>query len=402
MVVGKAVNPSATSDAVLCLNCGSSSLKFSMFEVSQGTLKEIATGGVEGIGLAGGRSWLRVSPIETERAEPHPDHGSALTAAFRWLEATHLPTPSLVGHRVVHGGAAYRGPTLIDAHVVEGLVEVVPLAPLHMPSAIEGIRAVWKQLPGVPQVACFDTSFHASMPEHVRRLPIPRRFDARGVRRYGFHGISYESIMETLGAGAPSRIVIAHLGNGSSLVAVKDGKAIDTTMGFTPTGGIMMGTRCGDLDPGVFVYMLRDAGVTGDTLERIVDRESGLEAIGGTSDMKTLVERASADADAQLATTMFAYAVRKAIGSLAAALGGIDLLVFTGGIGEHLASVRLEVCEGLAFLGIEIDVDRNRRNDDIVTTAASPCRVRVIPTQEDRTVARRAIELVRNHLARPT
>jgi acetate kinase len=231
------------------------------------------------------------------------------------------------------------------------------------------------------------------MPEVARRLPLPDRF--KEIRRYGFHGLSYEYVMSALGPAAPSRIVIAHLGNGASLVAVKDGRSIDTTMGLTPAGGILMGTRPGDLDPGVLIYLAREKGLGPDALEQLVDRESGLVAIGGTSDMKTLLERSPSDPRAQLAVEMFGYSVRKAIGAFAAALGGLDLLVFTGGIGEHAAPVRAEACRGLEPFGIEVDAKRNAAHAAIISAASSRAVVRVVTTDEDAVIARHARRLVR-------
>jgi acetate kinase len=234
------------------------------------------------------------------------------------------------------------------------------------------------------------------MPEVARRLPLPDRFDREGVRRCGFYGLSYEYVLSVMGPLLPSRVVIAHLGGGSSLVAVKDGRAVDTTMGFTPAGGVLMGTRTGDLDPGVLVYVLREKNLSVDALETLVERESGLSAIGGTSDVKTLLARAGTDPRAKLALSMFGYAVRKAVGGLATVLGGIDALVFTGGIGEHAAEIRADVCDGLEYLGVRLDRERNARGDDLISTDSSPCAVRVIATNEELIVARHARSVVRD------
>jgi acetate kinase len=279
----------------------------------------------------------------------------------------------------------------VDTTVIAELKKLSALAPLHMPAAIAGIEAIAAWHPRLFQVACFDTAFHASMPEIARRLPLPLWADRAGVRRYGFHGISYEYVLSKLGPEAPSRIVIAHLGNGSSLVAVKDGRSIDTTMGFTPAGGVLMGTRTGDLDPGALVYLLREKHLSTDEIERLVERESGLLGVGGTSDMIALLERA--DERARLAVAMFGYAVRKAIGALGAALGGIDLLVFTGGIGEHAPSVRADACAGLESFGVHLDEGRNSRGEEIVSVDESPCAVRVIATNEDLVIAQHALRL---------
>jgi acetate kinase len=305
------------------------------------------------------------------------------------------PPATLVGHRIVHGGPRHLAPSRIDAGLLADLKALIPLAPLHMVSAVEGIEAVTAIHPELPQVACFDTAFHATMPEIARRLPLSDALDREGVRRYGFHGLSYEHILSVLGPAPPPRLVIAHLGSGASLVAVKDGRSIDTTMGFTPAGGILMGTRSGDLDPGVIVYLLRNEQLSADALEAILERESGLRAVGGTSDMKALLGRATEDPRATLALAMFGYAVRKAIGGLTAALGGLDMLVFTGGIGEHAAAVRAEACEGLGYLGIRLDEERNARGDGHISAEGSRCPVRVIPANEELVIARHTYRVVR-------
>ena len=398
----------ATDDVVLCINAGSSSLKFAMFVASRsgpavatGEPRQIATGGVERLGGDDGRAWLHGFGPPAERTGKFADHAAALDASFALLEAARAPTATVVGHRVVHGGANHVAPARVDDALVTELKALVPLAPLHMPAAIAGIQAVSARFSELPQVACFDTAFHRTMPDIARRLPLPDAIDREGVRRYGFHGLSYEYVMSTLGDAPPSRIVIAHLGNGSSLVAVKDGKAVDTTMGFTPAGGVMMGTRTGDLDPGVLVYLLREKNLSADALEGLVERKSGLAAIGGVSDVKTLLTRASSDDRARLALSMFAYSVRKAIGAFAAVLGGIDLLIFTGGIGEHAAAVRADIGAGLEHLGIRIDSRRNEgangdheRAGTVISVDDSRCTVRVVATDEDLVIARHALALV--------
>ena len=261
-------------------------------------------------------------------------------------------------------------------------------APLHAAPAIEAIGFAGEHFPGARQVACFDTAFHAGMPERAHRLPLPARFPA--VRRYGFHGLSYEYVMSTLGPVPPARVVIAHLGNGASLAAVKDGRGIDTTMGLTPTGGVMMGTRTGDLDPGVLIYLAREHGLDPDALEHLVDRESGLLGVGGTSEMKTLLERADRDPAAAQAIEMFCYAIRKAIGSLMAALGGLDLLIFTGGIGEAAAPIRAQVCDGLGCFGVSLDATLNQAGAGVISAGRLPVEVKVVKTDEALITARHA------------
>jgi acetate kinase len=352
---------------VLCLNSGSSSLKFTGFDTSNGGERELLRG-----------------TIDTGRNSDE----APLDEAFAQLEQRRLPAIAAVGHRIVHGGPHYAAPVLVDADVLGNLRAVVPLAPLHMPAGIAGIEAVQRRFPSLPQVACFDTAFHATMPEVAQRLPLPDRFSEAGIRRYGFHGLSYEYVMSVLGDARPARIVIAHLGNGASLVAVRDGRSIDTTMGLTPTGGVMMGTRTGDMDPGVLVYASRREQMSADVLEDLVNRRSGLTAVGGASDMRQLLERAKLEPRAKLAVDMFAYSVRKAIGSFTAALGGIELLVFTGGIGEHSPAVRSEICRGLDPFGIELDSEANSRGSDVISARSARCAVRVIATDEDLVIAR--------------
>ncbi|HEX2686820.1 MAG TPA: hypothetical protein VHN14_09380 [Kofleriaceae bacterium] len=358
------------TDVVLCLNAGSSSLRIALFAASPGGPQPLAR-------------------IAIEHVVDHADHARALDEAFAQL-AGH-PAPTLAAHRVVHGGTGHIAPRWVDPALIASLTAVVPLAPLHLPASLAGIAALTARRPGLRQLVCFDTAFHAHMPELARRLPVPAELDRQGVRRYGFHGLSYESVLSALGPEPPARLVIAHLGNGASLVAVERGCSIDTTMSFTPTGGIPMGTRTGDLDPGVLLYLARERRLSPDAIARLVEHEGGLVAIGGTADMKTLLARAPHDPAAALAVEMFGYAVRKAIGAFAAALGGLDMLVFTGGIGEHAPVIRALACRGLAFAGIQIDEDRNRRNAPEIGTGS--CAIRVIATDEDLVLARHALAL---------
>jgi acetate kinase len=267
---------------------------------------------------------------------------------------------------------------------------VVSLAPLHMPSGLAGVEAVAAHFPSLPQVVCFDTAFHRDLPEVARRLALPRTLaDPAGIQRFGFHGLSYEYVVERLGPAARGRVVIAHLGNGASMAAVLDGRPVDTSMGLTPAGGLMMGTRTGDLDPGVLVYLMRERGYDAAGLDRLVNKESGLLGVSGVSgDMKTLLERRDHDAAAALAVAMFCYRARKQVGAYAAALGGLDTLVFTGGIGERAAAVRAEICEGLAHLGVRLDPARNAAHADPASAPGSGCEVRIVVTREDLMIAR--------------
>jgi acetate kinase len=358
---------------VLCVNSGSASLKTALFEVD-GTIE---------------RALSRAAhPVESG------DYTTALDAALASFDAQGLPLPGAAGHRVVHGGPRYAEPALVDDDVLTDLRELVPFAPLHIPAAIAGIDAIrgrWD----IPQVACFDTAFHRHMPELAQRLPLPDSLWDGGVRRYGFHGLSYEYIVGALGAAQLGRAVIAHLGNGASMVAVDGGQSVDTTMGFTPAGGLVMSTRSGDLDPGVPVYLLREQGYDTDRLEQLVDREAGLVALSGdTSDMQALLERRERDRRAALAVDAFCYQARKHVGALATVLGGLDTLVFTGGIGEKAAAVRAGICDGLEHLGVELENAANAADAAVISASGSGCVVRVERTDEDLVIARHTGALV--------
>jgi acetate kinase len=376
-------------EVILCLNSGSSSVKFALFSVSESTENKLAYGAVENIG-SNSHFWLRSSSSEVlqDRSADLPNAHQSIGAIFAAVDHSGLPRPAAAGHRIVHGGPLYIQPRKISRQVLEELERLVPLAPLHLPAQMEIIRAIANHYPHLTQVACFDTAFHAGMPEVSRRLPLPRNWWDAGVRHYGFHGLSYEFIVQALGSEAQGRVIIAHLGNGASMAAVRDGKPVDTSMGLTPAGGFMMSTRSGDLDPGIVLYLLR-AGYNAEQLERIINRESGLLGVSSTSsDMKALLERRSADPGADQAVQMFCWGIRKFIGAYAAVLGGLDTLVFTGGIGEHAAPVREEICRGLGFLGIELSLEQNAHDAAIISTSRSPCKVRVIPTDEDLMIAR--------------
>jgi acetate kinase len=398
--VVRAVNAGSSDAATLCINCGSSSIKLALFAERRGDdgrarEERLGDGAVEGVGQLAGRAWVRAGEKRHELPSASRDFTGALALALELSERLAGGAPLLVGHRVVHGGARHSAPTLVNDSLLRDLEGVVAIAPLHLPVAIAGMRAAATRWPGVAQVACFDTAFHASMPEIAWRLPLPDALVGDQVRRYGFHGLSYEYVMSVIGQSPPPRVVIAHLGNGASLVAVKDGRAIDTTMGFTPTGGIMMGTRTGDLDPGTLIFLARKYDLSPDALEGVCEREAGLLAVGGRADMRALLERSRADPRAALAVAMFGYGVRKAIGALAAALGGLDLLVFTGGIGEHAAEVRGEACRGLEALGVELDPGANADGAESISRPSSPCLVRIIPTDEDVVIARHSRRVAR-------
>jgi acetate kinase len=382
---------------VLCLNSGSSSLKYALYRMAPEDETLMAQGSVERIGLDGGRIWIRTGRRASafESSRDFPNHGVAVEAAFGQIEGLRLARPTAVGHRIVHGGLAHLEPVKVDPGLVAELKRITSFAPLHLPPQIAGIEAVAGRFPELPQVACFDTSFHRRMPELAQRFPLPARFWEDGLRRFGFHGLSYEYVLSALGAAARGRVLIAHLGNGASMAAVRDGLPVDTTMGFTPTGGFMMGTRSGDLDPGVLLYLLNEKRYTADQIERLVNDQAGLKGISGTSpDMRTLLSRRDQDPQAALAVDMFCYHVRKCVGAMAATLGGLDTLVFTGGIGENAVPVRLSVCRGLLHLGVLLDEGRNATNADPASTPLSPCTVRIIPTNEDLIIARHTFKLL--------
>jgi acetate kinase len=381
---------------ILCLNSGSSSLKFALYRMAQDE-ELVARGEAERIGLGGGSLRLEGGNGETLRQEraAFGEHRDAIGAAFDALEGAGLPGPAAVGHRVVHGGPEHLSPALVDGPLLESLRRLVPFAPLHMPREITGMETVAARFPGLPQVACFDTAFHRGLPEVAQRFPLPRRLWDEGVRRYGFHGLSYEYILGALGEAARGRVVIAHLGNGSSMAAVRDGRPVDTTMGFSPAGGFMMGTRSGDLDPGILVYLMREKGFDAGKVDRMVNHDSGLLGVSGESpDMKVLLEKSASDPRAALAVEMFCYHLAKHIGALAAALGGLDTLVFTGGIGEKAAPVRMMVCGRIGHLGVRLDPERNEAHADVVSVPESPCVVRVMPTREDLVIARHTRDVV--------
>lgn len=382
---------------ILCLNCGSSSLKFALYRVESEEERLLVRGAAERVGLPEGQLWYAIAPRwkRSERRGAFADHGEALHALFEAFSELHLPLPDAVGHRVVHGGPRYVAPAIVDEALIAELKRIVPYAPLHLPGEIDGIAAVGARYPHLPQVACFDTAFHHRMPELAQRFALPRELWDAGIRRYGFHGLSYEYILEALGRRPPPRLIVAHLGSGASLAAVKEGVPIDTTMGFTPAGGFMMGTRCGDLDAGILLHLMRERGMDADELEALVNLRSGLLGVSETSpDMKVLLAAREKDARAAQAVEMFCYQVRKAIGAMAAALGGLDLLVFTAGIGERSAEVRAGICAGLSHLGIALSEAKNAAHADTISAPESRCRVRVIPTNEDKVIARQTRRVV--------
>jgi len=376
---------------ILALNSGSSSLKFAVYEFDGVRERLLLRGEAENIGAPSGHLWLRTADGSSivDQLRPISDHQTAVQIALDELKKGKYPSPAAIGHRVVNGGRL-SAPQKITPQILTDLRNLVPLAPLHLPAEIKIMEAVASQAPQIPQVACFDTAFHRRLPELAQRFPLPRKLFDEGLRRYGFHGLSYEYVLQELGSAAKGQgLVIAHLGNGCSLAAVRDGSPVDTSMGLTPTGGVMMGTRTGDLDPGILIYLLREKGYDAARLERLVDAESGLLGVSElASDMKTLLAKRDSDARAAEAVAMFCRSIRKEIGAFAAVLGGLDILVFTGGIGERAPAVRDEICRDLGHLGVRLDPVRNNAEEDIISAAQSACLVRVVATNEELMIAR--------------
>ncbi len=377
------------------MNGGSSSIKFALFEAGD-SLEPVMRGAIERIGQA--KATMRVKWSDAKdnvsRAVNAPDHESAVEDLMNWVEdRIGRSTLAGVGHRVVHGGPKYSEPAKITPDMIADLHDLSPFDPEHLPGEIKLTEAFHRRFPELKQVACFDTAFHHDLPRVARVLPIPRRYETEGVRRYGFHGLSYAYLMEELGrlAGpgtAQGRIVLAHLGSGASLSAVRGGKPVDTSMGFTPASGIPMSTRSGDLDPGLVWYLARTEKMDSKEFNKMVNFQSGLLGMSGTSsDMQELLEREDKDPRASEAVEVFCYRVKKCIGGFAAALGGLDTLVFAGGVGENSPIVRSRICAGLEFLGIEIDDDSNSANEDVVSVRSSRVTVRVIPTDEETMIA---------------
>lgn len=384
---------------VLTINGGSSSLKAGLYRIGGGEHREIAMG-AERIGASGSRLTITDDRGTTllDRRDDLPDHVAALNALFAWLRSTRGARPfDAVGHRIVHGGLHYREPQRITPEMIGALRELTAIDPDHLPQAIGIIAAVGESYPAIPQIACFDTAFHRAMPPVAQHYALPPEYAAQGIVRYGFHGLSYEYIMGVLRAidAAAGRVVIAHLGNGASMVAVRDGVGIETTMGFSPTGGLVMGTRTGDLDPSVPLYLVQARGMAPAEVTTLLNKQAGMLGLSGSSgDMRDLLEKEDTDPRAAEAVALFCYTAKKYLGALAAALGGLDTLVFTGGIGEHAAPVRERICADLTFLGIALDPARNAAHAPVVSRDDAAVIVRVIPTDEDLMIARHTYRLI--------
>jgi acetate kinase len=381
---------------VLVLNCGSSSLKFGLFQTGPERMEPVVSGEIASIGNPEGNfSAKDVSGQKVSETTHFMDQKHAITRVLQLFTDWSLPPPVAVGHRIVHGGPKLRRHCLIDGEVMEVLEAAAPFAPLHIPEALKVIGAAKDLFPRAKQAACFDTTFHTSMPDVARVLPIPRELEAHGVYRYGFHGLSCESILHQLADPPPDRLVIAHLGNGASVTAVRAGQSIDNSMGLTPTGGVMMGTRSGDIDPGVLLYLMREKHFNAARLEELVDRRSGLCGVSDvSSDMRELQAAAPSNPDARLAMDMFAYQVRKQIAAMISVLGGIDGLVFTGGIGENDPPLRAAISEGLACMGVDLDQGLNAETTNPINIRAARCSIQVLRSQEDEQIARHTRTLI--------
>jgi acetate kinase len=389
-------NPNRNPQHVLAVNAGSSSIRFAFYEAAK-PLQRRLRGKVERIGLPGTMLTVddSVNAGVQSRAIDIRDHIGAADRLIDWLEeAGLLSAVKAVGHRVVHGGSRYSTPARIDDGLVQTLRGISAYSPEHLPRELDLIERFRQRLPNVQQVGCFDTAFHREMPRVAQLLPIPRRFDEKGIRRFGFHGLSYAFLMEELErvAGTDTsrrRIVLAHLGNGSSLAAVWQGKSIDTTMAFTPTAGVPMGTRSGDLDPGLAWYFARNENMSAEQFHRMVNHESGLLGVSETSsDMRDLLAREAADVRAAEAVALYCYQVKKSIGAFAAALGGLDTLIFSGGIGENSSVIRQRICEGLEYLGVALDPSNNATNEAVISTHTDAVIVRMMRTDEEAMIAR--------------
>jgi acetate kinase len=396
---------------VLVLNSGSSSIKFSVYEAGETERRKLLEGAVDGIGTDPAQKLSRFWVKNAEGRKLHDDSPelpslhSAYTLVAETLKAPPFPRPGAIGHRMVCGGPTVTENQRITPGLIDEMERYTSFAPLHTPTAIYIMRQIMAEFPDVPNFVCLDSYFHRNLPEVTRHLPIPEEYSAMGVRRFGAHGLSYESIVAHLQPYLPPRLIVAHLGNGASISAIRNGVGVDTSMGLTPTGGLISGSRTGDIDPGVLVFILRklaeqstNTSDAADHLEKIVNKQSGLLGVSGlTNDMRALREAiAQGNAAARLAVDEFVYVLRKYIGGYVAVLGGLDMLVFTGGIGENDAATRTEVCAGLESLGIVLDTERNSsRGDAIISSSNSRIIVRVIPPAEDLMIVEHVCRLMK-------
>lgn len=385
---------------ILVLNAGSSSLKFALFQADK-ELSRLLAGKFSRIGLPDAEMSAKnlMTKKEEQRNLALANHADCVLPLLSFLKSQNAKVDA-IAHRVVHGGPRFREPQRVTMEMLAELRQFGPLDPEHLPAALGLIEEAGARFPGVPQVACFDTAFHRDMPRVAKLLPLPRRYDSLGVQRYGFHGLSYAYLMQELekvaGAkAAQGRIILAHLGNGASMAAVRDGKSIDTTMAFTPTAGLVMSTRTGDLDPGLVMYLGRSEGMSVNQFNDLANKRAGLLGVSEISpDIRNLLEVESKDVRAAEALALFCYSAKKWIGALASALGGLDTLVFSGGIGENAPAIRWRICEGLQFLGVELDGARNDANQPIISKTDGKATVRMIRTDEELMMARYVREVL--------
>ena len=386
----------AALPSLLAINGGSSSIKFALFESGE-TLAQILVGEIDGIGQPGTKFTVKGTAQNENfsRSLSAPDYAAAGTALMDWLQPRiDHGTLTAIGHRVVHGGPKYWEPTRVTPAVLAELSRIISFDPAHLPDEISLATAFHRRYPNLPQIACFDTAFHHDLPRVAQILPIPRRYETQGMRRYGFHGLSYAYLLQELErvAGQPAasgRVILAHLGNGASMAAVRGGHCVDTSMAFTTAAGLVMGSRMGDVDPGIVSFLEEREQMTPTRFSRMANHESGLLGISETSsDMRDLLARETSDERAAEAVAVFCYQAKKWIGAYAAALGGLDTLVFAGGIGENAPPVRSRICEQLGFLGIELEASRNAATAAVISTPTSRTTVRVIHTDEERMIAR--------------
>jgi acetate kinase len=403
--LAKAPRPRGDRRAVVAVNSGSSSIKFALFELDA-LPNELARGEIERIGSAQASFSVRTGTPEAShpQAVDAPNHAAAAHHIIAWLErAAHGRTLAAIGHRIVHGGFRYYEPMVLTDTVLAHLGELAPYLPSHLPSELAVTRAFQEAFPELPQIACFDTGFHRDLPVISRHLPLPREYARAGLRRCGFHGLSYQFLVEELErtAGteaANGRLILAHLGSGASLAAVYRGRPIDTTMGFTPTGGLVMGTRTGDLDPGTLLYLARTRGLSFEALEELTSHRSGLLGVSETSsDIRALLAAERTDPRAAEAVALFCYQAKKGIGAFAAALGGLDGLVFSGGIGTYAPAIRARICDGLEHLALKVDPARNESNAAVISPQSEAVAVRVIETDEELIIAQAIRGLLNGH-----
>ena len=398
----KPLNYGGLSIYILTVNCGSSSLKFALYNVN-GVESPSVSGSFEKIAQSIGSFHVKSASGNTlDKSDLRiSDHESAMEKLFHWLETNHYPAKKLdaVGHRFVHGGLKLTKPTIVTPEVLQTLKGPIPPAPDHLPQEIKAIEAVCKRYPKLKQIVCFDTAFHHDMPRLGKIYPLPRYLLEQGIIRYGFHGLSYEFIMEELksidgSAVAKGRIIVAHLGSGASMAAVKNGRSLDTTMGFTPTGGLMMSTRSGDLDPGVILYLLGEKKLSSEAVSDLLNKKAGLLGVSDlSSDMEELLAKKDSK-NAGEAIELFCYQARKFLGALSAVLGGVDTLVFTAGIGENAPVIRELICRGMEYLDIDLDARLNLKGAPVISSESSSVTVRVIKTNEELMIARHTCKLI--------